>query len=82
MGHQFPWFIASIHLNHDLNTEDLYKKGLEQLRSLQFLETQMLHMQKEITVYQVAQSTYLSKLKAQIEELGIEPSDEEANKRK
>ena len=81
MGHQFPWFIALIHLNHDLNTEDLSEKGLEQLRSLQFLETQMLHMQKEITVYQVAQSTYLSKLKAQIEELGIEPSDEEANKR-
>jgi len=66
----------------EYNTEDLSEKGLEQLRSLQFLETQMLHMQKEITVYQVAQSTYLSKLKAQIEELGIEPSDEEANKRK
>ena len=66
----------------EYNTEDLTEKGLEQLRSLQFLETQMLHMQKEITVYQVAQSTYLSKLKAQIEELGIEPSDEEANKRK
>jgi len=65
----------------EYNTEDLSEKGLEQLRSLQFLETQMLHMQKEITVYQVAQSTYLSKLKAQIEELGIEPSDEEANKR-
>ena len=66
----------------EYNTEDLSEKGLEQLRSLQFLETQMLHMQKEITVYQVAQSSYLSKLKAQIEELGIEPSDEEANKRK
>jgi hypothetical protein len=65
----------------EYNTEDLSEKGLEQLRSLQFLETQMLHMQKEITVYQVAQSSYLSKLKAQIEELGIEPSDEEANKR-
>ena len=65
----------------EYNTEDLSEKGLEQLRSLQFLGTQMLHMQKEITVYQVAQSTYLSKLKAQIEELGIEPSDEEANKR-
>ena len=65
----------------EYNTEDLSEKGLEQLRSLQFLETKMLHMQKEITVYQVAQSTYLSKLKAQIEELGIEPSDEEANKR-
>ena len=66
----------------EYNTEDLTEKGLEQLRSLQFLETQMLHLRKEITVYQVAQSTYLSKLKAQIEELGIEPSDEEANKRK
>jgi len=65
----------------EYNTEDLSETGLEQLRSLQFLETQMLHMQKEITVYQVAQSTYLSKLKAQIEELGIEALDEEANKR-
>ena len=65
----------------EYNTEDLSEKGLEQLRSLQFLETQMLHMQKEITVYQVAQRTYLSKLKAQIEELGIEPLDEETNTR-
>ncbi len=65
----------------EYNTEDLSETGLEQLRSLQFLETQMLHMQKEITVYQVAQSTYLSRLKAQIEELGIEALDEEANKR-
>jgi len=63
----------------DYNTEDLSEKGLEQLRSLQFLETQMLHLQKEITVYQVAQSAYLSKLKAEIEELGIEPSDKETN---
>jgi hypothetical protein len=37
--------------------------------------------QKEIAVYQVAQSTYLCNLKAEIEELGIETSDEEANKR-
>ena len=65
----------------EYNTEDLSETGLEQLRSLQFLETQMLHMQKEITVYQVAQSTYLSKLKAEIEELEIEPSDEETNTR-
>ena len=65
----------------DYNTEDLSEKGLEQLRSLQFLETQMLHLRNEITVYQVAQSTYLSKLKAEIEELEIEPSDEETNTR-
>ena len=65
----------------EYNTEDLSETGLEQLRSLQFLETQMLHMQKEITVYQVAQSTYLSKLKAEIEKLEIEPSDEETNTR-
>lgn len=65
----------------EYNTEDLSEKGLEQLRSLQFLETQMLHIRNEITVYQVAQSTYLSKLKAEIEELGIEPSDKETNTR-
>ena len=65
----------------EYNTEDLSETGLEQLRSLQFLETQMLHMRNEITVYQVAQSTYLSKLKAEIEELGIEPSDKETNTR-
>ena len=65
----------------EYNTEDLSEGGLEQLRSLQFLEAQMLHLQKEIAVYQAAQSTYLSKLKAQIEELGIEPLDEETNTR-
>ena len=63
----------------EYNTEDLSEKGLEQLRSLQFLETRMLHLRNEITVYQVAQSTYLSKLKAEIEELGIKPSDKETN---
>jgi hypothetical protein len=41
----------------------------------------MLHLQKEIAVYQAAKSTFLFKVKAEIEELGIETSDEETNKR-
>ena len=31
----------------EYNTEDLSERGLDQLRSLQFVETQMLHLQKE-----------------------------------
>jgi hypothetical protein len=65
----------------EYNTEDLSEWGLDQLRSLQFVETQMLHLQKEIAVYQTAQSTYLYKLKAEVEELGIKPSDRETNDR-
>lgn len=60
----------------DYNTEDLSEGGLEQLRSLQFLETQILHMQKEIAVYQTAQSTYLLRLKSDMEKKGVKPSEE------
>ena len=42
----------------EYNTEDLSEEGLAQLRSLQFLETQMQKLRNEIAVYQTAQRTY------------------------
>ena len=64
----------------EYNTEDLSEGGLKQLRSLQFLETQMLHMKKEIGVYQTAQSAYLLSLKTDIENLRIMPSEDKSAK--
>ena len=52
--------------------------GLKLLRSLQFLETQMLHMKKEIAVYQTAQSAYFLSLKMDIENMGIRPSEDKS----
>jgi hypothetical protein len=64
----------------EYNTEDLSEGGLKQLRSLQFLETQMLHMKKEIAVYQTAQSAYLLSLKMDIENMRIRPSEDKSAK--
>ena len=57
----------------EYNTEDLSEEGLAQLRSLQFLETQMQKLRNEIAVYQTAQRTYAAALKAEIDRAGIEP---------
>ena len=57
----------------EYNTEDLNEEGLAQLRSLQFLESQMQKLHNEIAVYQTAQRTYAAALKAEIEKAGIEP---------
>jgi len=57
----------------EYNTEDLSEEGLAQLRSLQFLETQMQKLRNEIAVYQTAQRTYAAALKAEIGRAGIEP---------
>ncbi len=63
----------------EYNTEDLSEEGLAQLRSLQFLETQMQKLRNEIAVYQTAQRTYAAALKAEIGRAGIEPvADTEA----
>ncbi|MDC1410940.1 DUF6447 family protein [Amylibacter sp.] len=62
----------------EYNTEDLSEGGLKQLKSLQFLETQMLHMKKEIEVYKTAQNTYLLRLKSDMEKMGVKPSEEES----
>lgn len=64
----------------EYNTEDLSEEGLAQLRSLQFLETQMQKLRNEIAVYQTAQRTYAAALKAEIEQSGIEPVAETASK--
>ena len=52
----------------EYNTEDLSENGKAQLASLQFLEVQMKKLQSEIAVYQTARSTYLSALKAALDE--------------
>ena len=57
----------------EYNTEDLSEEGLAQLRSLQFLETQMQKLRNEIAVYQTAQRTYAAALKAEIDRAGVEP---------
>ena len=57
----------------EYNTEDLSEEGLAQLRSLQFLETQMQKLRNEIAVYQTAQRTYGAALKAEIDRAGLEP---------
>ena len=63
----------------EYNTEDLSEEGLAQLRSLQFLETQMQKLRNEIAVYQTAQRTYAAALKAEIGRAGLEPvADTEA----
>ena len=57
----------------EYNTEDLSEDGLAQLKSLQYLETQLQRLRSDIAVYQTAQRTYAAALKAEIERAGIEP---------
>ena len=57
----------------EYNSEDLSEAGNAQLRSLQFLETQLQQLRNEIAVYQTAHAAYVSGLKAEIEQSGIEP---------
>jgi hypothetical protein len=57
----------------EYNSEDLSDAGRGQLQSLQFLETQLQQLRNEIAVYQTAHAAYVSGLKAEIEQSGIEP---------
>ena len=57
----------------EYNTEDLSENGLAQLKSLQYLETQLQRLRSDIAVYQTAQRTYAAALKAEIDRAGIEP---------
>ena len=57
----------------EYNTEDLTDRGKENLASLQYLEGQMNKMRNEMAIYQTAQRTYVSALKAEIEQSGIQP---------
>lgn len=64
----------------EYHTEDLTENGKAQLASLQFLEAQLQKLRNEIAVYQTAQRTYVTALKAEIENSGIQPvaADERA----
>lgn len=57
----------------EYNTEDLSEAGNAQLRSLQFLETQLQQLRNEIAIYQTAHAAYVNGLKTEIEQSGIEP---------
>ena len=57
----------------EYNSEDLSDEGMAQLRSLQFLETQLVKLKNEIAVYQTAQATYAAALKAEIEKKDLKP---------
>ena len=57
----------------EYNSEDLSDAGRGQLQSLQFLETQLQQLRNKIAVYQTAHAAYVSGLKAEIEQSGIEP---------
>jgi hypothetical protein len=58
----------------DYNTEDLTENGRAQLGNLQFIEVQLQSLRNEIAVYQTAQNAYLTVLKAEIENAGIQPA--------
>ena len=57
----------------EFNTEDLTERGMATLKSLQFLEKQMQKLRGEIAVYQTAQQTYLTELKAEIKSSNLDP---------
>lgn len=57
----------------EYNTEDLSENGLAQLKSLQYLETQLQKLRNDIAVYQTAQRTYVAALQEEIKKSGIEP---------
>ena len=63
--------------NIDYNTEDLTENGKAQLASLQFLEGQMQKIRNEMAVYQTAQRTYVAALKAEIEQSGVQPIEQD-----
>ena len=60
--------------NIDYNTEDLTENGRAQLESLQVLEVQLKKLHHEIAVYQTAQRTYITELKEEIEQSGVQPA--------
>ena len=57
----------------EYNTEDLTETGRATLASLQFLESQMQKMRNEMSVYQVAQLSYVAALKVEIEKSDVKP---------
>lgn len=57
----------------EYNTEDLTETGRATLASLQFLESQMQTMRNEMSVYRVAQLSYIAALKVEIERSDVKP---------
>ena len=60
----------------EYNTEDLTENGKAQLTSLQYVDKEIQKIRKEMAVYQTARISYVALLKAEIEELGIQPAVE------
>ena len=52
----------------EYNTEDLTENGKAQIASLQFLEVQMNKLTSEIAVYQTARNSYITALKAELDQ--------------
>ena len=50
----------------EYNTEDLSANGILQLRSLQFVESQLEKTKNEILAYQSARQVYVNELKIEI----------------
>ena len=57
----------------EYNTEDLSANGILQLRSLQFVESQLEKTKNEIFAYQSARQVYVNELKIEIKKLKMEP---------
>lgn len=57
----------------EYNTEDLTETGRATLASLQFLESQMQKIRNEMSVYRVAQLSYIAALKVEIDKSGVKP---------
>ena len=65
--------------NIDYNTEDLSERGLATLKSLQFLEIQLKKLNNEMAIYQTAKQVYVSLIKKEIADTGIQPLKSENN---
>ena len=57
----------------EYNTEDLTERGLSIVKSLQFVETQLKELEREIAVYQTSKNTYTQGLLAEIKAAGVKP---------
>lgn len=60
----------------EYNTEDLSEDAQAQLASLQYVEQQILKINKDYAIYQTAKISYANALKAEIDRAGIEPISE------
>ena len=57
----------------EYNTEDLSSNGILQLRSLQFVESQLEKTKNEMLAYQSARQVYVNEIKIEIKKLKMEP---------